>query len=385
MTAAVRSFTFHPGPRLIAGPESAVEIAAHLPPGPCLFVTDQGVSALGLARSCLAALRDSGREVVIFDQVEADPSKATLLDAVALGRSSAVACVVGFGGGSPMDVAKSAAYLIGSGDALDLIWGVGNAKGERLALALVPTTAGTGSEATPVAVITCEGGEKRGVNSLALIADWAALDPDLTLGMPRALTAATGIDAMVHAVEAYTSARLKNPLSDLHAREALRLLSNNLIRACEHPEDRDARSAMLLGAHLAGLAFANAPVAGVHALAYPLGGLHHLPHGLSNALMLRHVLAHNMEAAREQYAELAEIVVPKCAGQGSQARAAVLIDRLDALVRESGIAPRLRDHGIPAEQLPLLAREAMKQQRLLVNNPCEISEADAQRLYEAAW
>jgi alcohol dehydrogenase class IV len=142
---------------------------------------------------------------------------------------------------------------------------------------------------------------------------------------------------------------------------------------------------MLLGAHLAGLAFANAPVAGVHALAYPLGGLHHLPHGLTNALMLRHVLAHNLEAARDHYAELAEVIEPECAGQGSQARAALLIERLDALAAESGLALRLRDHGISFDEAPLLAREAMKQTRLLVNNPCEISESDAQRLYEAAW
>src|SRR4029077_3943728 len=121
-----------------------------------------------------------------------------------------------------------------------------------------------------------------------------------------------GIDAMVHAIEAFTSARFKNPLSDALAREALRLLSANLLAACNRPDDLDARSAMLLGAHLAGLAFANAPVAGVHALAYPLGGLHHLPHGLTNALMLRHVLAHNLEAARDHYAELAEIVEPDC-------------------------------------------------------------------------
>jgi alcohol dehydrogenase class IV len=142
---------------------------------------------------------------------------------------------------------------------------------------------------------------------------------------------------------------------------------------------------MLLGAHLAGLAFANAPVAGVHALAYPLGGIHHLAHGVSNALMLRHVLAHNAEAAREHYAELAEIVAPECAGQGSQARAAVLIERLDRLVTDSGIAPRLRDHGISEQDIPLLASEAMKQGRLLVNNPVAIEEQDARRLYEAAW
>ena len=241
------------------------------------------------------------------------------------------------------------------------------------------------SEATPVAVITCEGGEKRGVNSPALIADWSALDASLTLGMPRSLTAATGIDAIVHAVEAYTSARLKNPISDMYAREALRLLSANLIQACEQPTDIAARSAMLLGAHLAGLAFSNAPVAGVHALAYPLGGIHHLPHGLSNALMLRVVLQHNAEAARDHYAELAPILVPECEGQGSQAKCAMLIDRLDKMVVDSGLAPRLRDHGIAAEDIPMLASEAMKQQRLLVNNPAPIEEEDARRLYEAAW
>jgi alcohol dehydrogenase class IV len=283
-----------------------------------------------------------------------------------------------------MDVAKLAAYLLGSGDDLDSIWGVNIAQGKRLPLALVPTTAGTGSEATPISVITCDG-VKLAVNSAPLIADWAVLDAELTLGLPGHVTAATGIDAIVHAVEAYTSARLKNPLSDALAREAVRLLSRNLLTAIEQPSNVEARSAMLLGAHLAGLAFSNAPVAGVHALAYPLGGLHHLPHGLTNALMLRHVLAHNLEAARELYAELAEIVEPDCAGQGSQARAALLIDRLDGLATSSGLALRLRDHGIAFEEAPRLAEEAMKQTRLLVNNPCEISRSDAQRLYEAAW
>jgi alcohol dehydrogenase class IV len=159
----------------------------------------------------------------------------------------------------------------------------------------------------------------------------------------------------------------------------------NLMTACDEPQNIAAREAMLLGAHLAGLAFSNAPVAGVHALAYPLGGLHHLPHGVTNALMLRHVLQHNAEAARDHYAELAPIVVPDCETEGSQARVASLIDRLDQLVRDSGIAPRLRDYGIDVAEAPMLAREAMKQTRLLVNNPCEITEADAQRLYEAAW
>jgi alcohol dehydrogenase len=381
----MQPFSFNPGPKLISGEGSAAKLAEILPQGPCLFVTDRDVVEFGLTDACRTALEDGGRDIILFDSVEADPSKETLLAAVELGRRHGVTHVVGFGGGSPMDVAKLAAYLLGSGDELDNIWGVGLARGQHLPLALVPTTAGTGSEATPVAVITCEGGEKRGVNSPALIADWAALDASLTLGMPRSLTAATGIDAIVHAVEAFTSARLKNPISDMYAREALRLLSGSLIRVCEEPGDMAARSAMLLGAHLAGLAFSNAPVAGVHALAYPLGGIHHLPHGLSNALMLRVVLQHNAEAARDHYAELAEILDPDCAGLGSQAKCATLIDRLDRMVTDSGLAPRLRDHGVPQDDIPMLAREAMKQQRLLVNNPVPIEEEDARRLYEAAW
>jgi alcohol dehydrogenase class IV len=381
----MRPFTFNPGPSLISGDGSAAQLADLLPPGPCLFVTDKDVLALGLTDACRAALEDGGREIILFDAVEADPSKRTLLAAVELGRRHDVTHVVGFGGGSPMDVAKLAAYLLGSGDELDAIWGVDIAKGRRLPLALVPTTAGTGSEATPISVITCEGGVKLAVNARPLVADWAVLDASLTLGLPRHVTAATGIDAIVHSVEAYTSARLKNPLSDALAREALRLLSGNLIKTIEEPSNVEARSAMLLGAHLAGLAFANAPVAGVHALAYPLGGIHHLPHGLSNALMLRVVLQHNSEAARELYAELALILAPECEGQGSQARCATLIDRLDRLVAGSGLAPRLRDHGVPQDGIPMLAREAMKQQRLLVNNPCPIEEEDARRLYEAAW
>ena len=381
----MRSFTFHPGPRLIAGAGKSQTLSDLLPEGPVLFVSDEQLVGLGLTDAARKSLETNGRDVTLFDKVEADPSRTTLEAALEAGRTVSASSVVGFGGGSPMDVAKLAAYLLGSGENLDDVWGVDIAKGARLPLVLVPTTAGTGSEATPISVITCEDGVKLAVNARPLTADWAVLDPELTIGLPREVTAATGIDAIVHAVEAYTSARLKNPVSDALAREALRLLSDNLLTACTEPQNLGAREAMLLGAHLAGLAFSNAPVAGVHALAYPLGGLHHLPHGVSNALMLRHVLLHNAEAARDHYAELAPILVPDCESEGSQARVAMLIDKLDQLVAESGIATRLRDYGIDASEAPRLAQEAMKQTRLLVNNPCEITEADAQRLYEAAW
>ena len=381
----MRGFTFHHGPTLLIGSDKLQDLVDRLPQGPCLLVSDAGIVRLGLFDRCRDALDASGREVALFDAVEADPSRDTLLAAVELGRKTGAVSVVGFGGGSPMDVAKLAAYLLGSGDDLDTIWGVNLAQGRRLPLALVPTTAGTGSEATPISVITGEDGVKLAVNSWPLLADVALLDPELTVGLPRHVTAATGVDAIVHAVEAYTSARLKNPLSDALAREALRLLTGSLLTACDDPANLDARSAMLLGAHLAGIAFANAPVAGVHALAYPLGGLHHLPHGLTNALMLRPVLEHNSEAARELYAELAPIVDPGCEKAGTQGKVRALIDGLERLCVESGLKLRLRYHGITAGDLPRLARDAMLGERMLVNNPCPISESDALRLYEAAW
>ncbi|HEX8642756.1 MAG TPA: iron-containing alcohol dehydrogenase [Allosphingosinicella sp.] len=376
----MKPFEFAYGPRLIAGPGSAARLGELLPPGRCLFVTDATVRSLGLADAALDGLPDP----VIFDAVEEDPSRETLMAAVAAGADGGCTSVAGFGGGSPMDVAKLAAYLLGSGDELDAIWGVGKASGPRLPLALVPTTAGTGSEATPISVITVGGSLKLAVNSAPLTADWALLDAELTLGLPRHVTAATGLDAAVHAIEAFTSARLKNPLSDALAREALRMIDANLVRACEAPDDVGARSAMLLASHLAGVAFANAPVAGVHALAYPLGGHFHVPHGLSNALMLPHVLGHNMHAALPLYAELGALLVPASAAHGRQAQAAAFVERMIALSRATGLPQRLAEVGVAAADLDLLAAEAMKQERLLVNNPCPIGEADARRLYEAA-
>ena len=378
-------FTFLYGPRLSSAPGATDRIGSLLGTAePILFVTDARVLALGLAANALAALEREGLAVTVFDEVETDPSLGTLMSAVAAGREAGARAVVGFGGGSPMDVAKLAAYLLGSGDELDAIWGVGKATGVRLPLLLAPTTAGTGSEATPVSIITLPSGEKRGVSAAALIADHAVLDPLLTLGLPRAVTAATGMDAMVHAIEAYTSAHLKNPLSDLLAREALALLSPNVARACEMPDDVEARTAMLLGAHLAGVAFANAPVAGVHALAYPLGSRFHVPHGLSNVLMLPHVLGHNLPEAMPLYAELALIVDPSLARLGRQAQAAGLIEAIRRLSMAMGMPQRLRDVGVTSADLDGLATDAMLQERLLGNNPRPINRADARRLYEAA-
>lgn len=378
------SFNFNYGPRLRSAPGAASAIAELIQGTSVLFVTDGGVRGLGLCDGALDALRAAGKTVTIFDAVEADPSAATVLATVEAGRAAGAEAVVGFGGGSPMDVAKVAAYLLGSGDDLDAIYGVEQAKGRGLPLLLVPTTAGTGSEATPISVITVGATEKKGVNSAALYAEWAVLDPTLTYGLPPHVTAATGVDAMVHAIEAFTSVRLKNPISDALAKEALGLLARHIRTAVNRGDDTEARGAMLLGAYLAGVAFANAPVAGVHALAYPLGGHFHVPHGLSNALMLPHVLGHNMGSALDLYAELAPIVDPKLGALGRQGQAQGLVEALSSIAADCGLPNRLRAVGVEAGHVDLLASEAMKQQRLLINNPCPIEQHHARALYEAA-
>ncbi|SMC51570.1 iron-containing alcohol dehydrogenase [Rhizobium sp. RU36D] len=381
-------FQFNTTKSLICRPGSAADLANSLGQalgGRLLVVTDPGIRSLGLMDAALASLSAAGLEAHVFDRVEADPSRSTLMAAVTAGHDFGATGVIGFGGGSSLDVAKLAALLLGSDQPLDEAWGVGNAKGPRLPLALVPTTAGTGSEVTPVSIITVEGDEKRGVSSPVILPDIAVLDADLTLGLPPAITAATGVDAMVHAIEAFTSrSPNNNPLSRMLAREALRLLGANIETVCKDGKNRQAREAMLLGSMLAGQAFANSPVAAVHALAYPVGGIFHIPHGLSNALVLPHVLRFNAQVEPGLYDEIAADAFPAL-GETGQGRTTAFIDALVDLSARLGLPPRLRDAGIPEDALPRMAADAMKQQRLLVNNPRPVSEADALDIYRAAW
>lgn len=353
-----------------------------------LIVTDPGITKLGLLAEVLPGFLLEGVTAQVFDRVLADPPEAIVLSAVEQARELKAELVIGFGGGSSMDVAKLVALLAHPDCSQELadLYGVGNAKGRRLPLIQVPTTAGTGSEVTPVAIVTTGATTKLGVVSPLLLPDLALLDADLTLGLPPEVTAATGIDAMVHAIEAYTSALKKNPLSDLLAREALRLLAANLDEAVHNGSNRQARQAMLLGACLAGQAFANAPVAAVHALAYPLGGHFHIPHGLSNALVLPHVLGFNASVAAPLYAELAPLVL------GAKLRPGSAMEQTEQFILEladccerSGLPTRLREAGVPQAMLAQLAAEAMLQQRLLVNNPREMTEAHALAIYQSAY
>jgi alcohol dehydrogenase len=359
-------------------------LAGRFPQRRALVVTDAGLVGAGLLGPVRDSLEASGFSVAVFDGVVADPPENILMACVAQARDADIDIVIGLGGGSSLDVAKLASVLVRTPQPLAGMYGIGKVQGERAALVLVPTTAGTGSEVTNISVLTTGATTKMGVVSPQLFADFVLLDAELTLGLPASHTAATGIDAMVHAIEAYTSRHRKNPISDALAREALRLLGANLVRACQDGRDRPAREAMLLGACLAGQAFTNAPVAAVHALAYPLGGHYHVPHGLSNALMLGPVLRFNARAAAPLYAELADVLLgpgSRDADEGSDA----FVGAMESLMDRSGAPRRLRDVGVTDNSLALLAADAMIHSRLLVNNPVEVTEADALALYREAF
>ncbi len=350
-----------------------------------IIVTDPGLMGTGIVGRASDLLRGGGLEVTLFSDVQADPSESVVQAAIEAARAADVGGVIGLGGGSSLDVAKLVALLAPGTEALSEVYGVGKAKGPRLPLVLIATTSGTGSEVTPISIVTTGAAEKMGVVSPHLIPDLALLDPDLTLGLPPHVTAATGIDAMVHAIEAYASASPNNnPVSRALACEALRLMGRALLNAVRDGRDATARADMLLGSMLAGQAFANSPVAAVHALAYPLGGHFHIPHGLSNALVLPHVLRFNAVAAHAPYTELAPHAFPDLAPLKGQERAAAFIERLAQLSADCGLPQRLRDMDIPVDMLPRLARDAMNQTRLLVNNPRPLAEADALAIYSAA-
>lgn len=376
------SFDFRTVPHIHAGPGSAgrlASIAAPLIGGRrrVFLVTDKGVRGLGLLDSAIAGLEDAGLDVALNDSVLADPPEDMVLAAVAEAREFGAELVIGFGGGSSMDTAKLVALLLGTDQPLSEMYGVGQVRGTRLPLILIPTTAGTGSEVTPISIVTVGETAKMGVNDPALYADMAVLDAELTYGLPRHVTAATGIDAMVHCIEAFTSRIEKNPVSDALALAGLKKLHGAIERACTDGHDCEAREDMLLGALLAGQAFANAPVGAVHALAYPLGGLFHVPHGLSNSLMLPPVLRYNAETAEALYAELSAHI-----GLGNPG-AAALIEEMERIAEAVRIETRLTQLGISHNDLPRLAEDAMKVTRLLVNNPREMTLDAAKACYEA--
>ena len=308
------NFNFNTTPNVLFGSNillSSVSEIKNILGTRIFLISDPTLSKIGLYNSLVDHLISKGIKIKIFDKVNEDPSIENLQSAIEEATIFLATGVIGFGGGSPMDVAKLTALMLGSNDKIDEIWGVDKVVGPRLPLILIPTTAGTGSEVTPISIITLSNREKKGVSSKVIIPDLAILDPILTSDLPSKTTASTGIDAMVHAIEAFTSkSKNNNPISKALAEKSLMLLSDSIIKAVENGKnDAVARNQMLLGSLMAGMSFANSPVAAVHALAYPLGGIYKITHGLSNALILPYVIRFNMkdDETRDSYLSLIHI------------------------------------------------------------------------------
>lgn len=352
-----------------------------------LVITDRFLLETGPVERLLAILAAAGMAATVFADTVSDPTVAVVeaaLDVLAEGHFD---CVIGFGGGSPIDTAKAVAALALDRRAVSSMKVPGIIDTPGLPVIAIPTTAGTGSEATRVTIITDEASsEKMLCMGLAFLPTIAILDYELTLTKPRRLTADTGIDSLTHAIEAYVSRRA-NAFSDAMALSAMRLISANLRRACDEPGDRSAREAMMTGAHHGGLAFSNASVALIHGMSRPIGALFHVPHGLSNAMLLPAVTAFSAPAALPRYAVCAREMGLAGQGEGDQAAVARLIEELQALNRHLGV-PTPRSYGIVEDvwtgSIPTMVEQAIASGSP-ANNPRLAEPAEIAALYEQVF
>ena len=383
------SYEFRSVPRIVceAGALHSVgKVLRDLGAQRVMLVCDPGIVSLGFAVMAQASLEVAGCAVTLFDQVVPDPSSVVVKEAAEQARQFKADGVLGLGGGSSLDAAKLVALLINSEQPLEALYGTDNALGQRIPLVLVPTTAGTGSEVTWVSVITDEQQRKQAVYSSQMMPDVAVLDPQLTLGLPARVTAATGLDAMVHAIEAYTSRTRKNPIADGLATAALGMLGANLRKVLANGQDVAARTAMLQGSLMAGMAFVNASVAAIHGLAYPLGARFHIPHGHANALVMAPVLRFNLSAAQHQYAELATYLLPGRHFEHEAEAAEAFVQAIEALVADSGLETRLSKLGVDEPALTEMANSVvLNLRRLIDSNPKDMTEQDVEALYRSIF
>ncbi|MBW2196144.1 MAG: iron-containing alcohol dehydrogenase, partial [Deltaproteobacteria bacterium] len=293
--------------------------------------------------------------------------------------------VVGIGGGSSLDVAKAIAVLVtNDGKAEDYI-GLEKVKSPGLPTIMIPTTAGTGSEVTFTAVFTMrEKKRKGGINSHLMYPDVALLDPELTLSLPPQPTATTGIDALTHAIEAYTSLQ-SNPMSDMVAKNAIALIGANLRHVMNDGQNRQARHNMLLGSLMGGLALASAGVGACHALAYSLGAFFDIPHGLANAVLLPYIMEYNMESADTKYAQVGSLIKSSALADSVEASSRSGVQVVRELTKDVGIPQSLKDLGVPESAIQDMAKMAMTVARPLENNPRKVTKDDAIKIYESAF
>jgi alcohol dehydrogenase class IV len=332
----------------------------------------------------LAALKATGIEVLEGHFVPAEPTVTFFETALRQAREKQIDSVLAIGGGSVIDIAKLIAAQVRGSQATSEIFGINLLKARALPLVCLPTTSGTGAEVSPNAILLDEASElKKGIVSPYLVPDAAYVDPLLTLSVPPAVTAATGLDALTHCIEAYAN-KFAHPIVDVYALQGIKLISENLRQAVRHGGDIAARAAVSLGSLYGGLCLGPVNTAAVHALAYPLGGRFHISHGVSNALLLPHVLRFNFSAAPERYSDIsAALGVARNGSPLTTAEHGVAF--LSQLSRDCGVPQRLSELNIPRDAIPAMARSAMTVTRLLKNNLRPLTEANAEDIYEAAY
>jgi alcohol dehydrogenase class IV len=338
----------------------------------------------GLTEPLASRLRAGGASVTVYSAIATEPTVAHFEATLVAARAAAPDAIIGLGGGSAMDVAKLVAALIDGRQKVGDVFGIEKLAGRSLFLACLPTTSGTGSEVSPNALLLDESdNQKKGVVSPHLVPDGAYVDPLLTLSVPPAVTAGTGIDALVHCIETYAN-RVSHPLVDIYGLEGIRLVNGNLLRAVTNGGDVEARTNMAMASLLGGLCLAPVNTAAVHALAYPLGSEFHVAHGVSNAVLLPHVLRFNLPAAPQRYANIAR-AMGAAADEPDEVAAVRGVERIQQLMQECGIPQGMRRLGVPESAIPRMAEAAMKVQRLLKNNLRELTVADAEAIYRAAY
>jgi alcohol dehydrogenase class IV len=291
--------------------------------------------------------------------------------------------IIGFGGGSPIDIAKVSAIMATNEGPITEYFGIDLDPQSGLPTIIIPTTAGTGSEVTPIAILSDHTEKlKKGIVSQHLFPSAALLDPELTLGLPADVTAATGMDALIHAVESFTS-KNATTMSDMLARQAMQLIAKNIRTAYADGSNLEARSNMLEGSLLAGMAFCTAGVTAVHAFAYPIGAEFHIPHGVANSIMLAPVMEFNKLGNLERFGEIAGYLGENTSGLSVRLAAHAGVEAMRTLAADLKIPDHLSDFGIQDKDIPELAAGVMKVTRLLANNPRELTQKDAEAIYRS--
>ncbi|WP_342527861.1 iron-containing alcohol dehydrogenase [Chryseomicrobium sp. FSL W7-1435] len=351
-----------------------------------LVITDPMLEKLGLTARATEPLREKGWEVEVSTDVEPEPPLALGERLVKFTREGNFDLVIGFGGGSALDLAKLAAVLAkNEGNVADYLnlTATRSITEKGLPKILIPTTAGTGSEVTNISVLSLDS-SKDVIAHEALIADVAIVDPALTVTVPPRVTAATGVDALTHAIEAYVSVNA-SPTSDALALHAIRLMSRAIRTAVHDGENKEARTAMSHGSYIAGLAFFNAGVAGVHALAYPLGGQFHIPHGESNAVLLPYVMNYIRKSTERRMRDIFEALGGNAALMSDEEASYACVDELVRLVKDVGIPHTLQEFDIPESAIESLTKDGVKQKRILARSPLPLHEEDIRNVYRAAY